>query len=44
MKAGKQSEAESHFGRLEKMMKKVLSVSKSEMQKRDAEWKKQRTN
>ena len=36
------SEAESHFHRFEKMMKQILSVPKSEIDKREAEWKKER--
>jgi hypothetical protein len=36
------SEAESHFRRFEEMMKQVLAVPKSEIDKRHAAWKKQR--
>jgi hypothetical protein len=36
------SEAESHFRRFEKMLKQVASVPKAEIDKREAEWKKQR--
>jgi hypothetical protein len=36
------SQAEAHFRRFEEMMKQILSVPKTEIEKRDAEWKKQR--
>jgi hypothetical protein len=35
-------EAESHFNRFKEMMKQIVSVPKSEIEKREAEWKKQR--
>ena len=40
--AKSKSEAESHFNRFVGTMKQILSVPKSEIKKREAEWKKHR--
>ena len=41
MAKAKQSEAESHFKRFAKMLKHIVSVPKAEIDKREAEWKKE---
>jgi len=40
MKSKRESEAESHFNRFKDMMKEILSMPKSELEKREEQWSK----